>query len=219
MQSAGIVAGTLYVPTLDSIETLQAEGRNGITQVATLLQHIFEWTRDAASDATEMLKGETQLIEAEVRVVRRDLDAALRAAACLSRRGKHNMVWEIDAEIKRLVEAALEKFMRVCWHHTCRFQTFELDANDAAWKRAGGELANMTDDELRMCENASLTASAVESCQGEGGAFVPCAARAFCAPITSQLLTPCAPAVPLVAQARSSTSSASSLALVRRTLN
>jgi hypothetical protein len=56
--AAGIVAGSVYVPTLDAVETLQAEGLPGIAQVANTLQHIFEWTMSAGADATEVLKGE-----------------------------------------------------------------------------------------------------------------------------------------------------------------
>jgi hypothetical protein len=84
----------------------------------------------------------------------------------------------------------MDKFSRVFWHHTCRFQTHELDPDDPVWKRSGGELADLSPEELLMLENASLTASAVESCQGEGAVRVRPARVAVCHPSPTHMRAP-----------------------------
>ena len=208
VSAAAIVAGSLYVPALSAIETLQAQGRRGVAQTSALMQHVFEWTRAAALDATDIFKMEVQLDESEARAAPPLLVNAISGVAGWERRGKHDRVFVIEPLVKTLVEAGLDKFARVFWHHTVRFQVEALDPEDPAWKRAGGELAEMREDQLDKCERAMLTGSFVESCQGDWPRAR--ARRAICTPLTR-----CAHTLPL--QARSSTSTRCSRACAPRT--
>lgn len=164
--AAGIVAGTVYVPTLDVFETLQKEGRDGVEQLAPFCQHVFEWSRALSEDAMPLLTKEVQLMEMDERRSRGWLDGALGEAAGYVRRGKHCVVHEVDACVKRLVEAGLRKFADVFHHHSRVYQKVPTDAQDAAWKRDGGRLAHMTNVQLNKCKNAFVTASTAESMQG-----------------------------------------------------
>ena len=174
--AAAIVAGVVYTPTLAAIEKLQDEGLDGMAQLAFLCQWVVEWALAVGQDATDVFMLQIQLFEDEVYRAPETLQSAIRSVAMHERRGAHNpLLFVIEPEVKELVEEGFREFARTMHHHTARLQEKALDVSDPAWKRAGGQLANMTDAQLRKCENALFTGSSVESMQGTR--VCVCAAR------------------------------------------